>query len=115
MLKEVQENNMTISLGSITFENDIYQTDLPDGSIIVLNKINESLKTVDDVYETVDVDIKRINIEIISLEGQSYTCPCVIGLGNDRMQITTRYSQLEGLLLTEDNLQYCEVEIYEQQ
>lgn len=104
---------MRIELSKITFDNDMYQTDLPDGSTIVLNRISESLRTVDDVYETTDVDIKRINIEITDVEGNIFPCSCVIGLGNSIMQVTTKYSQYEGLLLTEDNLQYCEVEIYE--
>lgn len=106
---------MIIDLGLITFDNDMYQTDLPDGSILVINKLNESLHTEDEVYEATDIEIKRVNIEIIDLNGNTVLCPCIIGLDNDLMQIRTAYKQFEGLILNEDNLKYCEVEIYDKQ
>lgn len=106
---------MKIDLSLITFDNDMYQTDLPDGSIIVFNLIDESLYNIDYSYRHVETNIKRINIEIIDLEGNSVMCPCVIGMGNDLMQVNTLHTEYEGKVLNNENMQFCEVEVYDKE
>lgn len=98
---------MTIELDKVTFTNDFFSTPLPDGSIMVLNRIDESL-----LSDGVSAEIKAINIEIWDIEENVTKCPCVIGLGNDLMQINTEYKEYEGKVLTSDNMGYCTIEVY---
>lgn len=101
---------MTIDLSKITFENDFFSTMLPDGKYLILNKIDESMK-----YQDVEVvcNIKVINIEIRDTDDNATPCPCVIGIGNDIMQINTDHTEYEGEVLTPDNMVFCTIEVYE--
>ena len=101
---------MIIDLSKATFVNDFFSTMLPDGKYLVLNKVDESLKYNDLTPECV---IKVINIEVQDTEGHAVACPCVIGIGNDLMQINTEYTQYEGEVLTPDNMEFCTIEVYE--
>lgn len=98
---------MTIELDKVVFTNDFFSTPLPDGSIMVLNKVDESLLSDEEFAE-----IKAINIEIWTYDEEVIKCPCVIGLGNDLMEIKTNYTEYEGKVLTPDNMGYCTIEIY---
>lgn len=98
---------MTIELDKVVFVNDFFSTPLPDGSIMVLNKVDESLLSDGEFAE-----IKAINIEIWTYDEEVIKCPCVIGLGNDLMEIKTNYTEYEGKVLTPDNMGYCTIEIY---
>lgn len=99
---------MTIELSDKIFINDFFSTMLPDGSMLVLNKVNE-----DFLIDRGEGVIKAINIEIQDTNDNIISCPCVIGLGNDFMQITTKYKEYEGKVLSPDNMAYCTIEIYE--
>lgn len=98
---------MTIELDKVAFVNDFFSTPLPDGSIMILNKVDESL-----LSEDMSADIKAINIEVWTYDEEVIKCPCVIGLGNDLMEIKTEYTEYEGKVLTPDNMEYCTIEIY---
>ena len=100
---------MTIDLSKTEFTNDFFSTMLPDGSTIILNTVDERL-AVDGLSEQ---NIKCVNIAIEDTDGNYISCPCVIGLGNDILIITTEYKEYEGKVLTPDNMVYCTIEIYE--
>lgn len=99
---------MTIALDKVTFTNDFFTIPLPDGSQLVLNKVNE-----DFLAEEGECIIKSINIEIQTYEGDVFTCPCAIGIGNERMKINTEHKEYEGAVLTPENMAYCTIEVYE--
>lgn len=99
---------MTIDLAKVEFDNDIFSTRLPDGGIITLNVVDESMQTPYDGLE-----IKGVNINLYDFTGELIECPCVIGLGNELMEIRTDYKNLEGKVLTPDNMMYCTIEVYE--
>ena len=100
---------MIIHLDKIQFINDFFSIMLSDGSSLVINKVAESLR----VQETdSDVGIKALTIFVVDAEGNSTQCPCVIGLGNDLMQITSEYTEYKGKVLTPDNMAYCTIEVY---
>lgn len=103
---------MIIELSEVVFENDFFKLDLPNGSVLTLNKIDEDMATVDS-----NVKIDRINLQITSFDedgNESYlSCPCAIGLGNDILIIKTDYSEYEGKVLTSENMRFCTIEIYE--
>ena len=101
---------MIVYLNKIAFTNDFFNTMLPDGSYLVLNKIDESM-LADGVTEA--VDIKAINVMLVDEEGNITKCPCVIGLENDYLQILTDYAEYEGQVLTSAHMEYCTIEVYE--
>ena len=84
---------MTIDLAKAEFVNDIFSTGLPDGSIIIINTVDEAVTSPEYTGECI---IKGVNIEIQTLTGETVSCPCVIGMGNDLMQIKTDYKDYEG-------------------
>ena len=101
---------MTVELAKVNFVNDMFTTILPAGTYLVLNKVDESILTEG---ATEDMLIKAINIEIRDTTGNVITCPSVIGIGNELMQITTEHKEYEGEVLTPDNMEFCTIEIYE--
>lgn len=98
---------MIIDLSKVNFTNDYFSTILPDGSFLVLNKVDE-----DFLSDNVECVVKSINIEIQTDE-EIISCPCVIGIGNELMQISTEHKDYEGKVLTPDNMVYCTIEVYE--
>lgn len=99
---------MTIDLAKVEFDNDFFSTILPDGSILTLNKIDESLAVGSGV-----LDIKAINIEIQKENEEVVYPPSVIGLGDDTLVIKTDYEEYEGKVLTAENMAFCTIEVYE--
>lgn len=101
---------MEIYLKDVILENDFFTIGTPDGGILRLNKIDEKLN-VNALLE--DVEINRINIEFESYEGTVTLCSSVIGLSNNLMEIQTNIRELEGEVLTAENMQYCTIVVYE--
>lgn len=102
---------MTIVLSEVTFENDFFSSTMPDGSTLVLNRIDESMK-----HEDGNMDLSAITILVIDTEtGDNILCSPVIGLGNDRLVLSTEYEEYLGKVLNEDNMQYCTIEIPEEE
>ena len=99
---------MTVDLAKVDFVNDFFSTSLPDGSILIINKVDEDFLTDDT-----ECIVKALNIEVQQDEDTIISCPCVIGLGNDLLEIKTDYTEYEGEVLTPDNMVYCTVEVYE--
>ena len=101
---------MEIYLKDVIFENDFFTIGTPDGGTLRLNKIDEKLN-VSVLLK--DVEINRINIEYESSEGIVTLCSSVIGLSNNLMEIQTNIRELEGEVLTAENMQYCTIVVYE--
>ena len=101
---------MEIYLKDVTLENDFFTISTPDGGTLRLNKIDEKLN-VSVLLK--DVEINRINIEYESSEGIVTLCSSVIGLSNNLMEIQTNNRELEGEVLTAENMQYCTIVVYE--
>lgn len=99
---------MIIDLSNITFTNDFFSKMLPDGSMLVLNRLDENL-----FEDGKECTVKAISIEVQDYDGNIITCPCVIGLGNDLIKINTEYKEYEGKVLSPDNMAMCTIEVYE--
>lgn len=99
---------MIINLAEVTFTNDFFTIGIPDGGLLILNRLNESLLT-DDLKL---LEIKRINIEV-DYTDKAVKCSSVIGMGNELLQIKSAYTELVGSVLTEENMNKCEIEVYE--
>lgn len=102
---------MLIELSKVDFTSDFFSAMLPDGSYLVLNRLDESFVKEGETEEFV---IKSINVEIQDIEGNVTKCPCIIGMSNDLMEIKTDYKEYEGTVLSPDNMAYCTIEVYEQ-
>lgn len=100
---------MTINLSEITFDNDFFETVMPNGKFIILNRINESIAT----STRGDVAVKTINIAVASEEGEYDNCTSIIGMSCDYYELTSDHKEYEGSPLDEDNMAYCTVEVYE--
>ena len=101
---------MEIYLKDVILENDFFTISTPDGGTLRLNKIDEKLN-VSVLLK--DVEINRINIEYESSEGIVTLCSSIIGLSNNLMEIQTNIRELEGEVLTAENMQYCTIVVYE--
>ena len=98
---------MTLNLSDLTFTNDFAEVSLPDGSTLTVNQINEDFLT--DDTETV---IDRYNF-VVTTEDSSYICSSVIGVANDWFVLKSDYADYQGKVLTSGNIDYCYLEIYE--
>ena len=101
---------MEIYLKDVILENDFFTIGTPDGGTLRLNKIDEKLN-VSVLLK--DVEINRINIEYESSEGIVTLCSSIIDLDNNLMKIQTSVKELEGEVLTAENMQYCTIVVYE--
>lgn len=100
---------MTIDLSEIEFEYDFFSLPLPSGNTLILNQIDESI-----LSNGKETEIKGINIVVaIEDESENVMCSSVIGTTNDYFTLTTGYSEYLGKTLTSDNMQYCTMEIAE--
>ena len=101
---------MTIDLSKVEFTYDFFSSTMPDGGTLILNNVSEDFFT----QSNEEVVVKQINIIIEPVDGSSnILCSSVIGYGNDRMCIKSDYSEYLGKVLTEDNMKYCTIEMYE--
>ena len=101
---------MTVDLSKVEFTYDFFSSTMPDGSTLILNNVSEDFFT----QSNEEVIVKQINILIQPIDGsENILCSSVIGCGNDRMCIKSDYSEYFGKVLTEDNMKYCTIEMYE--
>jgi hypothetical protein len=100
---------MTVKLSEVEFINDFYSAILPDNSTLYLNRIDE-----DFITEGEEVEISGLNIEVVSEDESSITLySSVIGLEQEKITITTDYTEYLGKILTLDNMKYCRIEVKE--
>lgn len=96
---------MTIDLSLVTFDNGLFQTELPNGNILYMYELEESLGT-----EKGDKVLNGIIIEIQNgdeITGQ----PTIIGLEEGSVQVLTDYEEIKGQVLTSENKDKCYMEI----
>ena len=97
---------MTYNLDSLTFTNDFAFVELENGTVIVLNIVDEQLGSA-----TGDVIINQINMAVITNDGEQIPSGCVIGIPDEYYTIKTNYKEYVGQPLTKDNLKYCTLEV----
>lgn len=99
---------MTIDLSLIEFENDFFQTELPDGSILALCKLDEAIASDEG-----DVVINNILLQLTDTEENITTIPSVIGMSKGSISLLSDYEELLGQVLTSENLSKCTIEVSE--
>ena len=107
---------MKIDLSAVPFTNDMFAIDIPINKTLLLNKVDEWLKssTPDEEGNFPEAVVKRVNIEVTdNNSGEKIRCPCVIGLSNDILSLDTEYTECLGDVLTDENLDKCTITVFE--
>ena len=103
---------MTIVLSEIEFTNDFFSTTLSDNRTIIINKVNEDFECSSGQH-TCTID--SLLIQILDTDGETLAdCTRIVGMSDDYISINTDYPEYEGQMLSSENMNYCEVEVYEQ-
>lgn len=97
---------MTYNLSEVVFENDFYELEIPDGSTVVFNLVDEQMAVGAE-----ELDINAINIAVITADGLYVDGLNVIGEGGMYYMLTTEYKEYLGKPLTKDNIKYCTLEV----
>lgn len=98
---------MTISLADIEFVNDFYSFSLPSGATLNLNNIQE-----DFIADGDECIVNTINIYVNPEDSEEQVkCPSVIGMENDYFKLSSDYTELQGKILTAENMVYCYIEV----
>ena len=100
---------MIIDLSEVNFNNDIAYISCGNGSILVLNKLEEAIAYEDSVSE-----VRNVNIAILDLNDVYHDCNMAIGLSNDLLRLYSEYVELEGDVLTLDNIDKCKIEVFDE-
>lgn len=101
---------MILDLSKIDFTADFFSASMPDGSLLVLNNVDEDFIDSDG-NETL---VKHINILIQPVNGtENILCSSVIGIGNKYLMLKSDYEEQLGQVLNIDNMKYCTLELYE--
>lgn len=97
---------MIVSLSEIQFVNDFAYVDCPSGTTLVLNKLDENIADV--------LEIRNINIALVDIDGNYFDCNMAIGLSNDYIRLFSGYKEQEGQVLTVDNIELCQIEVFDE-
>ena len=100
---------MTIELSKVTFVNDFVYINCDNGAILVLNKLEESI-----AEDSRSLDIRNINIAYLDIDNNYTDCNMAIGLSNAFMRLYSDYKELEGKVLTVDNMSLCKIEVFDE-
>lgn len=101
---------MILKLSEIDFSYDFFSTSMPDGSLLVLNNVNEDFTT----EGTEEMIVKKVNILVQPVDSaEAVLCSSVIGIGNKYLKLDSEYPEQLGKILTQDNLKYCTLELFE--
>lgn len=100
---------MTIDLSEVNFSNDIAYVSCENGSILVLNKMEEAI-----AYENSVSEVRNINVAILDLSDVYHDCNMAIGLSNSFMRLYSEYAELDGDILTVDNISKCKIEVFDE-
>ena len=100
---------MIIDLDGVTFNNDIAYISCENGSTLILNKLEEAIE-----FEGVTSNVRNINVAVLDINDVYHSCDLAIGLSNDLIRIFSEHSELEGDVLTVDNLSLCKIEVFDE-
>lgn len=90
---------MTIDLSKVEFQYDFFSSTMPDGSLLILNKVDEDMASAINILIATDTEVRK--------------CSPIIGMGNDKIMLYTEYKEYEGQCLNKDNIGYCFIDMFE--
>ena len=98
---------MTLNLSEVEFDYDFFSLPLPSGNTLIMNKIDE-----DFAEGGTETAVKRVNIAVALEDGSAVvSCTSVIGMPCPYFTINSGYAEWQGKVLDADNMQYCTMEI----
>ena len=97
---------MIVNLSEIQFVNDFAYVNCPSGATLVLNKLDENIADV--------LKIRNVNIALVDTDGNYFDCNMAIGLSNDYIRLFSDYKEQEGQVLTIDNIELCQIEVFDE-
>ena len=95
---------MTLDLSRITFVNDVFSYDTEDGSLLFY-ALNEDLPR-----DSKHSPVQRVVIALIDLVGNETILSSIIGITLYGYTLLTEVKELEGEMLTLDNIALCSLE-----
>lgn len=104
---------MILTLSEAQFINDMFHFELPDGDMLTMNIIDESIATRNSLIELNNVNIEIEHIDVETGEVSYYSCPTIIGFEGERTKIDTLFTEHYGEVLNKDNISLCTLEYYE--
>lgn len=96
---------MIFDLSKVEFANDVFKYEIESGTLIFY-AVNESIKRDD-----LEVPIKRVVVAIEDLDENQTILSSIIGFEKDGYLVSSDDSNLEGQMLTTDNIASCTLEI----
>lgn len=97
---------MVVDLSKVEFDNDFVYINCENGATLVLNKLEEAIADEDN-----SLTIRNINIAYVDIDDNYIDCNMAIGLSNDVVKLYSDYKELEGKVLTVDNMNLCKLEV----
>lgn len=100
---------MTVDISKLAFEGSFAEVELEDGSVLVLEVVDEDVPPSDGSYSA---PIRGVLLAHVTLDGTKQL-PSVIGMGDDGITIESDYKELYGQTLDGDNMTKCTIEVEE--
>lgn len=95
---------MTIDFSELEFTGGFAETELEDGSVLVLNKVDEDIPGDTD-KESAHLD--TVNVMVITAEGEYVQHTNVVGMTGSAVTIESDYAELYGASLDSENYEKC--------
>lgn len=102
---------MTVALNRELIENDYIVFSYGNNKRLIIVFVDEEYG-LNEVSFPINTCLVYIE-ETLEEEVKKTKCPCVIGLGNDLMRLFSVNNALESKQLNIDNVDECQVELYE--
>lgn len=100
---------MTVNLSEVVFTSDYWEIETENGNTLILNRINEQFQVeIDGVMN--ETTVKRINIAVLFSDTTEQTICCgIVGVKDRYVTVISDYPEVQGELLTEDNMKLCSI------
>lgn len=103
---------MTIDLSAVTLDGAFCETELPDGSVLVLTLVDEDIPSASGT--AFSAPLKRVTLTHVGIDGEEKQLPCIVGMGEDGIAVWSDHAELLGSPLDGDNMAKCTIEIAEE-
>lgn len=97
---------MVVDLSKVKFDGDFAYITCDNGATLVLNKLEEAIPDNGN-----SLTIRNVNIAYIDINENYTDCNMAIGMFNDVVKLYSDYRELEGKVLTVDNMNLCKIEV----
>ena len=96
---------MTLDLSKVIFSNDVFMYEIEQGTLIFYN-VNECIPT-----DNAKAPVKRVILSLEDADGEQKILSSVIGLTFEGFTLSSIEEELQGSVMTLDNIALCTLEI----